>query len=71
MRFTPGMPDARGKTTLAYVLMGCEGYVPSAGTMLFNGNDLLPLKMLEQPRMERLRHGTVLGLLMHVYLVYM
>jgi Fe-S cluster assembly ATP-binding protein len=37
--------NGSGKTTLAYLLMGCEGYVPSAGTVLFDGRDLLPLKM--------------------------
>jgi Fe-S cluster assembly ATP-binding protein len=40
--------NGSGKTTLAHLLMGCEGYVPSAGTVLFNGTDLLPLKMHER-----------------------
>jgi len=43
--------NGSGKTTLAYVLMGCEGYTPSAGTVLFNGTDLLPLKMHERARL--------------------
>ena len=43
--------NGSGKTTLAYVLMGCEGYVPSAGTVLFNGANLLPLKMHERARL--------------------
>ena len=43
--------NGSGKTTLAYLLMGCEGYVPSAGTVLFNGTDLLPLKMHERARL--------------------
>ena len=43
--------NGSGKTTLAYLLMGCEGYVPSAGTVLFNGRDLLPLKMHERARL--------------------
>ncbi|MCE9535195.1 MAG: ATP-binding cassette domain-containing protein, partial [Nitrospirae bacterium] len=42
--------NGSGKTTLAYLLMGCEGYVPSAGTVLFNGIDLLPLKIHERAR---------------------
>ncbi len=42
--------NGSGKTTLAYVLMGCEGYVPSGGHILFNGTDLLPLKMYERAR---------------------
>ena len=43
--------NGSGKTTLAYVLMGCEGYAPSAGTVLFNGANLLPLKMHERARL--------------------
>jgi len=43
--------NGSGKTTLAYLLMGCEGYVPSAGTVLFNGLDLLPLKIHERARL--------------------
>ena len=43
--------NGSGKTTLAYLLMGCEGYVPSTGTVLFNGTDLLPLKMHERARL--------------------
>ncbi len=43
--------NGSGKTTLAYVLMGCEGYVPSEGRMLFNGTDLLSLKMHERARL--------------------
>jgi Fe-S cluster assembly ATP-binding protein len=43
--------NGSGKTTLAYVLMGCESYAPSAGHVLFNGIDLLPLKMHERARL--------------------
>jgi len=43
--------NGSGKTTLAYVLMGCEGYMPSAGTVLFDGTDLLPMKMHERARL--------------------
>jgi Fe-S cluster assembly ATP-binding protein len=43
--------NGSGKTTLAYVLMGCEGYVPGGGRILFNGTDLLPLKMYERARL--------------------
>ncbi len=43
--------NGSGKTTLAYVLMGCEGYSPSAGHVLFNGMDLLRLKMHERARL--------------------
>ncbi|HEU5201151.1 MAG TPA: ATP-binding cassette domain-containing protein [Nitrospira sp.] len=40
--------NGSGKSTLAYVLMGCEGYVPSAGTVLYDGTDLLSLKIHER-----------------------
>ena len=40
--------NGSGKSTLAYVLMGCDGYVPSAGTVLYNGIDLLSLKIHER-----------------------
>ena len=43
--------NGSGKTTLAYVLMGCESYTPSAGTVLFDGADLLPLKLHERARL--------------------
>jgi Fe-S cluster assembly ATP-binding protein len=43
--------NGSGKTTLAYVLMGCEGYVSKAGTVLFDGANLLPLKMHERARL--------------------
>lgn len=43
--------NGSGKTTLAYVLMGCESYVQSGGLVVFNGTDLLPLKMYERARL--------------------
>jgi len=43
--------NGSGKTTLAYVLMGCEGYVACAGTVLFNGTDLLLLKIHERAQL--------------------
>lgn len=43
--------NGSGKTTLAHVLMGCEGYQPSAGTILFNGANLLPLKIHERAKL--------------------
>ena len=42
--------NGSGKTTLAYALMGCEGYMPSAGSILFDGVDLLHLKMHERAK---------------------
>jgi Fe-S cluster assembly ATP-binding protein len=43
--------NGSGKTTLACVLMGCDGYAPTAGTVLFNGADLLSLKIHERARL--------------------
>jgi Fe-S cluster assembly ATP-binding protein len=43
--------NGSGKTTLAYVLMGCEGYAPNGGRILFDGTDLIPLKMYERARL--------------------
>lgn len=42
--------NGSGKSTLAYVLMGCDGYVPSAGTVLYDGIDLLSLKIHERAK---------------------
>jgi Fe-S cluster assembly ATP-binding protein len=43
--------NGSGKTTLAYALMGCNGYAPTAGRALFDGTDLLPLKMHERAKL--------------------
>lgn len=43
--------NGSGKTTLAYALMGCNGYVPTAGTVLFEGANILPLKMHERAQL--------------------
>jgi Fe-S cluster assembly ATP-binding protein len=43
--------NGSGKSTLAYVLMGCEGYIPSAGAVLYNGIDLLSLKIHERAKL--------------------
>ena len=43
--------NGSGKTTIAYLLMGCDGYVPTSGTVLFNGTDLLSLKMHERAKL--------------------
>lgn len=43
--------NGSGKTTLACVLMGCDGYVPRSGRVLFDGTELLPLRMHERSRL--------------------
>src|SRR5438067_10432061 len=37
-------PNGSGKSTLAYVLAGKDGYQPTAGKVLFDGEDLLALE---------------------------
>jgi Fe-S cluster assembly ATP-binding protein len=43
--------NGSGKSSLAYVLMGNEGYAPDAGRMLFDGQDLTPLSITERARL--------------------
>jgi Fe-S cluster assembly ATP-binding protein len=40
--------NGTGKSTLAYVIMGCEGYRPASGEITFNGNDIYNLKIHER-----------------------
>ena len=49
-------PNGSGKSTLAHVLAGRPGYTVSAGTVTFQGRDLLAL-----PPEERAREGVFLG----------
>jgi Fe-S cluster assembly ATP-binding protein len=49
-------PNGSGKSTLAAVLAGKEGYVVSAGEVLYNGKDLL-----EMDPEERAREGVFLA----------
>jgi Fe-S cluster assembly ATP-binding protein len=49
-------PNGSGKSTLAYVLAGREGYEVSAGSVSYEGRDLLAL-----PPEERARAGLFLG----------
>src|SRR6202050_2782267 len=49
-------PNGSGKSTLAHVLAGRPGYTVTAGTVLFDGRDLLSL-----PAEERARAGVFLG----------
>jgi len=43
--------NGTGKSTLAYLIMGCEGYRPSDGELLFNGTELTGLKIHERARL--------------------
>lgn len=49
-------PNASGKSTLAYVLAGREGYQATAGTVRYEGSDLLIM-----PPEERARQGLFLA----------
>src|ERR1700691_2173031 len=49
-------PNGSGKSTLAHVLAGRPGYQISAGTVRYQGRDLLAL-----PPEERAREGVFLG----------
>jgi Fe-S cluster assembly ATP-binding protein len=42
--------NGTGKSTLAYLVMGCEGYVPRGGDILFEGKSVVGLKVDERAR---------------------
>lgn len=43
--------NGTGKSTLAYLVMGCEGYAPSPGDILFRGKSLAGLAVYERARL--------------------
>ena len=43
--------NGSGKSTLAYTLMGCAGYAPSVGHILFDGQDITRLSITERARL--------------------
>ena len=43
--------NGTGKSTLAYVIMGCEGYKPASGNLLFNGKTIDELKIHERAQL--------------------
>jgi Fe-S cluster assembly ATP-binding protein len=43
--------NGSGKSTMAALLMGCEGYSPVGGSIQFAGVDLVPLKIHERARL--------------------
>ncbi|HHB11890.1 MAG TPA: ABC transporter ATP-binding protein [Chromatiales bacterium] len=43
--------NGSGKSTLAYTLMGCAGYTPSAGRILFDGQDITRRSVTERARL--------------------
>jgi Fe-S cluster assembly ATP-binding protein len=43
--------NGTGKSTLAYMIMGCEGYTPRSGNIRFQGSDIASLKLFERARL--------------------
>jgi Fe-S cluster assembly ATP-binding protein len=43
--------NGTGKSTLAYLLMGCDGYAPSAGELLFDGKLINGMKIHERAKL--------------------
>jgi Fe-S cluster assembly ATP-binding protein len=43
--------NGSGKSSLAYTLMGCDGYVPDSGRILFEGQDLAGMSITERARL--------------------
>jgi Fe-S cluster assembly ATP-binding protein len=43
--------NGTGKSTLAYLIMGCEGYLPAAGTILFAGQNINDRKIHERAQL--------------------
>lgn len=43
--------NGSGKSSLAYTLMGCAGYTPDAGRILFDGRDVTALGISERARL--------------------
>jgi Fe-S cluster assembly ATP-binding protein len=43
--------NGSGKSSLAYAIMGCEGYTPDAGRILFQGRELNGLSITERARL--------------------
>jgi Fe-S cluster assembly ATP-binding protein len=43
--------NGTGKSTLAYLIMGCEGYRPSSGEIFFEGENIIDLRIHERARL--------------------
>src|SRR4030067_2287421 len=43
--------NGTGKSTLAYLIMGCEGCVPTSGEIIFDGNAINDLKIHERAQL--------------------
>lgn len=43
--------NGTGKSTLAYLILGCEGYRPASGNMVFAGREIMTSKIFERARL--------------------
>jgi len=43
--------NGTGKSTLAYLIVGCEGYRPTAGSIIFAGRDITGLRIHDRARL--------------------
>jgi Fe-S cluster assembly ATP-binding protein len=43
--------NGTGKSTLAYAIMGCEGYKPASGEIIFNGRDIHDLRIHDRAQL--------------------
>jgi Fe-S cluster assembly ATP-binding protein len=43
--------NGSGKSSLAYMILGCEGYVPTSGEIVFEGRCINPLRLFERARL--------------------
>lgn len=43
--------NGTGKSTLAYLIMGCEGYRPASGSIRFDGQEISSLRIHERARL--------------------
>lgn len=44
--------NGTGKSTLAYLIMGCDGYTPSSGEIVFEGKNINDLKIHERAQLR-------------------
>lgn len=44
-------PNGAGKSSLAYAIMGCEGYQPNHGSIIFEGKDITNLPIWQRARL--------------------
>ena len=43
--------NGSGKSSVAYLILGCDKYVPTSGEIVFEGNSINALKLFERARL--------------------